>query len=389
MSSEGTIVGGRYRLDQPIGRGRAGIVWQAFDTRLFRTVAMKRMYLPVGLPPDRAEQARAAVMQEGKDAARVDHASAITVYDVLPDGPDVWLVMEYIPSRGMASFLAEHGRLTPEQAASLGIMLGDAMAAIHAAGIVHRTLEPGTVLLADDGGVKLTDIGITGGGPHAAYRAPEVTRGAPASPAADVFSLGATLYTAVEGVPPFGDDGESSERPPQNAGVLAGALRKMLRMDPTTRPTMADTVAALSAITEGREQTAFIPPTAPAMPTMPASRPMPPLQQQSQPGPLMQMPVQQVPYAPAAPQPLQPQPLHQPMAAQQTQHIPPQQQPQPPHQAMTAPPTARFVPSAAQQAATAEQVRLKAAARRKLILMIGAILCAVLIGIGVSELLFV
>ncbi|WP_326568188.1 protein kinase [Amycolatopsis rhabdoformis] len=391
MSSEGTIVGGRYRLDQPIGRGRAGIVWQAFDTRLFRTVAMKRMYLPVGLPPDRAEQARATVMQEGKDAARVDHASAITVYDVLPDGPDVWLVMEYIPSRGMASFLAEHGRLTPEQAASLGIMLGDAMAAIHAAGIVHRTLEPGTVLLADDGSVKLTDIGITGGGPHPAYRAPEVTRGAPASPAADVFSLGATLYTAVEGVAPFGDDGESSERPPQNAGVLAGALRKMLRMDPTARPTMADTVAALSAITEGREQTAFIPPTAPAMPTMPAAWPMPPNQtgqpgpvQPGQPGPLMQMPVQQVPYAPAAPQPLQ-----QPMAAQPTQQMMPAQPAHPPQQAQPQPPTARFVPSAAQQAASAAEVRQKAAARRKLILTVAAILCAVLIGIGVSELLFV
>ncbi|MFI5606107.1 protein kinase [Amycolatopsis sp. NPDC051903] len=395
MSSEGTIVGGRYRLDQPIGRGRAGIVWLAFDTRLFRTVAMKRMYLPVGLPPDRAAQARAMVMQEGKDAARIEHTSAITVFDVLPDGPDVWLVMEYIPSRGMSTFLAEHGRLTPEQAASLGIMLGDAMATIHAAGIVHRTLEPGTVLLADDGSVKLTDIGITGGGPHPAYRAPEVTRGAPPSPAADVFSLGATLYTAVEGVPPFGEDGDSSERPPQNAGVLTGALRKMLRMDPTARPTMADTVAALSAITEGREQTAFIPPTAPAMPTVPASRPIPsqqpgqqqPGQQQpgqQQPGqqsPLMQLPVQNVPYAPAAPQPMHHQPMA-PMAAQPTQQIQPQQLP-------PAAPTARFTPTPAQQAASAEVLRQKAAARRKLILTVAAILCAVLIGIGVSELLFV
>ena len=402
MSSEGSIVGGRYRLDQPIGRGRAGIVWLAFDTRLFRTVAMKRMYLPVGLPPDRAEQARAMVMQEGKDAARIEHPSAITVFDVLPDGQDVWLVMEYIPSRGMSTFLAEHGRLTPEQAASLGILLGDAMAAIHGAGIIHRTLEPGTVLLADDGGVKLTDIGITGGGPHAAYRAPEVTRGGAPSPAADVFSLGATLYTAVEGVPPFGDDGNSSERPAQNAGVLTGALRKMLRADPATRPTMADSVSALSAITEGGEQTAFVPPTAPAMPTMPASWPLPAQPAGPQPGvhqpgvqpqgppsgpqqqpfselptqqaPLMQVPVQQVPYAPAPPQP---------MVQQPTQQISPQQ-PMPPQS-----PTARFVPTPAQQAASAEAAAQKAAARRKLIMTVAAILCAVLIGIGVSQLLFV
>ncbi|WP_027928086.1 serine/threonine-protein kinase [Amycolatopsis benzoatilytica] len=384
MSSEGSIVGGRYRLDQPIGRGRAGIVWQAFDTRLFRTVAVKRMYLPVGLPPERAEQARAMAMEEGKAAAKIDHACAITVYDVLPDGPDVWLVMEYIPSRGMSVFLAEHGRLTPEQAAFLGIQLGDAMASIHSAGIVHRTLEPNTVLLADDGSVKLTDIGITGGGPHAAFQAPEVARGGPPSPEADVFSLGATLYTAVEGVPPFGEDGRSPQRPAENAGPLAGALQKMLRADPATRPTMDDTVYAMKAITEGREQTAFIPPTAPAMPTVPASRPIPTNQpnlpaaaqqamaaQQTvvqqpvvpppgpqQPVPLMQLPVQQVPQAPAPPQPMQQ-------------------------------PTARFTPTPAQQAMSAQAVREKAAARKRLILTIAAVLCAVLIGIGISQLLFV
>ncbi len=377
MSSEGSIVGERYRLDQPIGRGRAGIVWLAFDTRLFRTVAVKRMYLPVGLPPDRAEQARAMAMEEGKAAARIDHPCAITVYDVLPDGQDVWLVMEYIPSRGMSVFLAEHGRLTPEQAAFLGIQLGDAMASIHSAGIVHRTLEPNTVLLADDGSVKLTDIGITGGGPHAAYRAPEVTRGAPPSAAADVFSLGATLYTAVEGVPPFGDDGQSPERPPENAGPLAGALQKMLRADPAARPTMDDTVHALKAITVGREQTAFIPPTAPALPTLPASRPLPaqppnvpeptqqilPQQQPQPPAPLMQLPVQQVPQAPAPAQPMQQQTIQQP--------------------------TARYTPTPAQQAASAQAVREKAAARRRIILTVAAILCAILIGIGVSQLLFV
>ncbi|WP_037368661.1 serine/threonine-protein kinase [Amycolatopsis orientalis] len=376
MSSEGSIVGERYRLDQPIGRGRAGIVWLAFDTRLFRTVAIKRMYLPVGLPPDRAEQARAMAMEEGKAAARIDHPCAITVYDVLPDGPDVWLVMEYIPSRGMAVFLAEYGTLTPEQAAFLGIQLGDAMASIHSAGIVHRTLEPNTVLLADDGSVKLTDIGITGGGPHAAYVAPEVARGAPPSAAADVFSLGATLYTAVEGVPPFGDDGKSPERPPENAGPLAGALQKMLRADPAARPTMDDTVHALKAITVGREQTAFIPPTAPALPTLPASRPMPaqqqpnvpeptqqirPQQQPPQSAPLMQLPVQQVPQAPAPAQPMQ----------------------------QMQPPTARYTPTPAQQAASAQALREKAAARRRIILTVAAILCAILIGIGVSQLLFV
>ena len=361
MSSEGTIVGGRFRLDQPIGRGRAGIVWMAFDTRLFRTVAMKRMYLPVGLPPDRAELAKAQAMQEGKNAAKIDHACAITVYDVLPDGQDVWLVMEYIPSRSMATFLAEHGRLTPDQAAALGIQLGDALATIHAAGFVHRTLEPGTVLLADDGGVKLTDIGIGGGGPNPAYVAPEVARGLPPSPPADVFSLGATLYTAVEGVPPFGEDGQSSERPPANAGVLTGALRKMLRSDPVTRPTMRDTVVSLSAITEGRE-TAFIPPTAPAMPTVPASRPV------AAPGQPGSVPFQQqIPLSPPPGYPQQtppPQQFSPQQAAAATQYIQPVQ---PVQQASSGP----------------------SPAMKKWIITAAAVLGAIIIGILISELFFV
>jgi serine/threonine protein kinase len=361
LSSEGTIVGGRFRLDQPIGRGRAGIVWLAFDTRLFRTVAMKRMYLPVGAG-ERAEQARAAAMQEGKDAARIEHPCAIKVFDVLPDGQDVWLVMEYIPSRSMATFLAEHGRLSPDQAAHLGIQLGNALAAIHAAGFVHRTLEPGTVLLADDGGVKLTDIGISGGGPHAAYVAPEVVRGLPPTPAADVFSLGATLYTSVEGVPPFGDDGQSSERPPQNAGVLTEALRKMLRADPVTRPTMADTVRSLKAITEGRE-TAFIPPTAPAMPTMPVGRPpMPPMPPSGPPFP------QQVPMTPPPG-----------YAAQEaTQVIPP----------VPAPQATQYVPPPVPQQQP-QQAAWNLPVSKKALVTVAAILAAVLVGILVSELFFV
>ncbi|MFC4082642.1 serine/threonine-protein kinase [Amycolatopsis samaneae] len=370
MSSEGSIVGGRYRLDQPIGRGRAGIVWLAFDTRLFRTVAMKRMYLPVGLPPERAEQARAAAMQEGKDAARIEHPCAIKVFDVLPDGEDIWLVMEYIPSRSMSTFLTEHGTLTPEQAASLGIQLGKALTAIHAAGIVHRTLEPGTVLLADDGGVKLTDIGITGGGPTPAYRAPEVTRGLPPSMPADVFSLGATLYAAVEGLAPFGEDGQSSERPPQRAGVLSGALRKMLRADPLVRPTMADTVHSLSAITEGKE-TAFIPPTAPAMPTVPASWPVTAAQVPQQlPVSPVPLPQQQV-----APQQAATQQMPHPMATQQ--YAPPTAQAAPPSAAAPVRPS----PAGSSRPGMSPTTR-------KWVLTVAAIVVAVLVGIGISELLF-
>src|SRR5947199_3256595 len=117
VGAEGALVGGRYRLDQPIGRGRAGIVWLAYDTLLNRTVAAKRMHA------QGTEQAIEAALQEGRAAIRVLNNCAITVYDVLRDGNDPWLVMEYVPSRNMADFLAEHGTLTPEQTAFLGVQL--------------------------------------------------------------------------------------------------------------------------------------------------------------------------------------------------------------------------------------------------------------------------
>ncbi|PXY32264.1 serine/threonine-protein kinase [Prauserella muralis] len=266
--TEATLVGKRYRLDQPIGRGRAGIVWLAFDTMLHRTVAAKRAYLDPELSPDRAEQAREAALGEGRQATRVLHAGAITVFDAFRDGDDVWLVMEYVPSRNMADFLAEHGQLTPEQAAYLGVQVGSALATAHAIGIVHRAVEPGNILLADDGGVKITDIGITGGTPDPAFQAPEVAKGEPATTASDAFSLGATLFTAVEGEPPFGPDGTGAPVVPSRLDQLSGAVLKMLRDDPDLRPTMADTVAALKAVSKG-QQHGFVPPTAPAMPTVP------------------------------------------------------------------------------------------------------------------------
>jgi serine/threonine protein kinase len=278
VGTEGTVVGGRYRLDQPIGRGRAGIVWLAYDTLLNRTVAAKQVYQQPGLDPARTEQALATALQEGRAATRVLHNCAITVYDTLRDGSDVWLVMEYVPSRSMAHFLTEHGALTPEQAAFLGIQLASALLAAHRVGILHRALEPGNVLLADDGGVKVTDVGITGPGPNPAFRAPELARGGLPDFSCDAFSLGATLYQAVEGVPPYGEQGTGPLRPPQRAGQLTGALMKLLREEPLARPTLSDSIMSFQAITQGR-QTAFIPPTAPPMPTVPVALPLPRQQQ--------------------------------------------------------------------------------------------------------------
>ncbi len=264
-NTEGALVGERYRLDQPIGRGRAGIVWLAFDTMLHRTVAAKPTYLDPEREPD---EARRTALAEAKRAMQVVHPSAVTVYDALQDGDEVWLVMEYVPSRNMADFLAEHGTLTPEQAGYLGAALGAALAAAHGAGVVHGAVEPGNVLLADDGGVKLTDIGIHGGTPDPAYLAPEVRRGGAPTAQSDAYALGATLFKAVEGSPPFGPDGEGDPVVPSRSGPLTAALEKLLRAEPDLRPALADTVAALRAVSKGR-QAGFVPPTAPAMPTVP------------------------------------------------------------------------------------------------------------------------
>lgn len=261
MIAEGSLVDGRYRLDQPAGRGRSGIVWLAFDTRLHRTVTAKRMYIQPGLDPALAENARAVALREGRQACRVVHNCAIAVHDVVAEGADVWMVMEYVPSRSMDEFLAEHGTLTPAQAASLGAQLSSALEAAHALGITHGALEPGNVLLADDGGVKVTDVGISGAGASPAFRAPELAAGAPVGPASDVFSLGATLYTAVEGVAPFGTDGQSAQAPPQQSEALTGTLLKLLRIDPAMRPTPQETGKALRAIGTGDDS--VMPPTAP------------------------------------------------------------------------------------------------------------------------------
>lgn len=266
--AEGTVVGKRYRLDQPIGRGRAGIVWLAFDTMLHRTVAAKRLYIDATLTGEDADNARRAALYEARRATRVVDAGAVAVYDAVQSEDDVWAIMEYVPCRNMADFLAEHGELTPQQAAYLGHRLSAALATAHAIGVTHRAVEPGNVLLCDDGGVKLTDVGLSQPLPDPAYRAPEVARGAEPSPASDGFSLGAMLFAAVEGAAPFGEDGTGTPVVPRRCGALTGALLKLLRDDPELRPTMQDTVEALRAVTKGREE-GLVPPTAPAMTTAP------------------------------------------------------------------------------------------------------------------------
>ena len=211
-----TVIAGRYRLMNRIGSGGMGHVWLAWDERLNRAVAVKQLHSPVGLPEAEARVAHDRAMREARITARLHHPNAVPVFDVVDHEGQPCLVMQYLPSRSLQAVLTERGPLPAREVARIGSELAAALAAAHRADIVHRDVKPGNVLVADDGTARITDFGIS----HAlgdasltstgmvtgtpAYLAPEVARGTSSSAASDVFSLGATLYAAVEGPPPFG-----------------------------------------------------------------------------------------------------------------------------------------------------------------------------------------
>jgi len=159
----GYRVAGRYRLLSRLGGGGMGAVWLATDERLGREVAVKQVVLPPGVDPAVAAEHRARTMREGRIAARVSHPHAISVYDVAEDGGQPWLVMEHLPSRSLADVLSADGVLPVQQVAQIGAQLADALVATHAAGIVHRDVKPGNVLVGQgdrlEGLVKITDFG--------------------------------------------------------------------------------------------------------------------------------------------------------------------------------------------------------------------------------------
>jgi eukaryotic-like serine/threonine-protein kinase len=264
------VVAGRYRLEERIGAGAMGVVWRGTDERLGRVVAVKQVFLHAGLDDREAEEVRQRTLREGRIAARLQHPHAISVFDASIEGDEPWLVMEYLPSRSLAGVLGDQGTLEPRTVARIGRQVADALDAAHQAGIVHRDVKPGNVLLGADGTVKITDFGISratgdltltrtgmlAGTP--AYLAPEVARGEDSTSASDVFSLGATLYAAVEGMPPFGADDNALALlhavaagkviPPTQAGPLTALLMRLLRDDPAERPSAAQARQELGRI---------------------------------------------------------------------------------------------------------------------------------------------
>ncbi|WP_433782257.1 serine/threonine-protein kinase [Actinomycetospora sp. CA-101289] len=266
----GELVAERYRVLTRVGQGAMGVVWRAEDERLRREVALKQVWLPAGADEQARDQAHRRVFREGRMIARLHHPQAITVFDVVEHDGRPWLVMEYLPSRSLSEVLVGDGPLDPDRAARVGRQVAEALAAAHDAGIVHRDVKPGNVLLADDGRAKVTDFGIaravddvtiTSTGMMAgtpAYLAPEVARGADADFRSDVYSLGSTLYAALEGAPPYGTGdnplavlhrvASGEYNPLAHRGPITPLVEQMLRADPAHRPDMHRVAADLARL---------------------------------------------------------------------------------------------------------------------------------------------
>jgi eukaryotic-like serine/threonine-protein kinase len=250
------VIAGRYTLDREVGRGGMGSVWLARDEILGRDVAIKR----IGAAPGSASADLIRAEREARLAAQLNHPNVVVVFDLISEGDERWIVMEYVEGVTLAGLVRRDGALTPDRAAPLIKQAADALTAAHAAGIVHRDVKPSNILVTQDGQVKLSDFGIarakadasltqTGlvtGSP--AYLAPEVASGQMATTASDVWSLGATMYHALAGRPPYevGDNLMGAlyrivhEEPPRlpEAGWLAPILECTMSRDPDHRWSM-------------------------------------------------------------------------------------------------------------------------------------------------------
>jgi hypothetical protein len=251
------MVADRYALNVPLGRGGMGVVWRAHDRVLGREVAVKEVVFPPAMAPEERRPAQARVMREARAAARLNHPGAVTLYDVVQDRGGTFIVMELVDAPTLADLVRTHGPLPVERVAEIGAQVAAALEAAHAAGIVHRDVKPGNVMVGERGMAKLADFGIASlqGDPQLtstglvigspAYMAPEQAKGEESGPPADFWALGATMFYAVEGEPPF-DRGTSvatlaavvndPPRTPRRAGPLTGLLTALLAKDPAARP---------------------------------------------------------------------------------------------------------------------------------------------------------
>ncbi|MFI0779795.1 serine/threonine-protein kinase [Streptomyces sp. NPDC021212] len=318
MSDVGRLIAGRYRLAEQIGRGGMGTVWRAEDELLGRQVAVKQLHVSPNLSEEELTTMHERTRREARSAARITHPNVVVVHDVVDDGGLPCIVMEYVPSTTLADLLKEGGTLSPDETARVGRGMIAALRAAHAAGVLHRDVKPGNVLLGTDGRVVLTDFGIamaTGTSTLTKtgevvgsidYIAPERVRGRKPGPASDLWALGATLYQAVEGRAPFRKPTPIETGyaiavdpldPPKRAGSLAPLIEALLEKEPEQRPTAEETERALRGPASEPETTVYpvedrttttmvltrTPTPAPSSPPAPTPPPQPQPQPQPQP----------------------------------------------------------------------------------------------------------
>ncbi|WP_146771606.1 WD40 repeat domain-containing serine/threonine protein kinase [Lentzea atacamensis] len=262
----GSLVAQRYRLVQVIGTGGMGRVWLGRDEVIGREVAIKELLLPAGLDAQQRALLCQRAMREAQLAGQLNHPGIVTVHDVVEYNGTPMIVMEFVRGGSLSDAIKARGALPVDQVAHVANAMLSALRAAHQAGIVHRDLKPANVLLSGDR-IVITDFGIarlTGDVPLTtdgsivgtpAYMAPEQGTGAPITPATDMWSLGATLYAAVEGRPPFqGQDFMTTlsmlltqePPPPVRAGYLASLLGGLLRKNPAERASVDQAFALLA-----------------------------------------------------------------------------------------------------------------------------------------------
>ncbi|WP_328915582.1 MULTISPECIES: serine/threonine-protein kinase [unclassified Streptomyces] len=276
---EGRLVAGRYRLLERIGRGGMGTVWRAEDELLGRQVAVKKIHPP---QPHMDDDELATVFErtrrEARAAARISHPNVIVVHDVVDDAGLPSIVMEYVPSATLGERLKEQGPLPPAEAARIGRGMVAALRAAHRAGVLHRDVKPGNVLLGEDDRVVLTDFGIAQASGTSTltrtgeligsidFLSPERIRGALPGPEADLWALGATLYQAVEGESPFRRPtaietayaiAEEPVRTPLRAGALAEVIAGLLVKEPAERLS-AEVAEQMLRIPAAEQETALV-----------------------------------------------------------------------------------------------------------------------------------
>ncbi|MFD4870633.1 serine/threonine-protein kinase [Streptomyces sp. NPDC058412] len=271
-SNSDRVVSGRYRLLEQIGRGGMGVVWRARDEVLARDVAVKEVRAPAGLDPAELQRMYRRLEREAWAAARVSHRGVVTVYDVASEDGRPWIVMELVRGLSLADVLEAEGPMSPQRAAHIGEQVLSALRSAHDAGVLHRDVKPGNVLIANDGRVVLGDFGIaslegssaitmTGevvGSPE--FLAPERALGRDPGPGSDLWSLGVMLYAAVEGVTPFRQATpldtlravvDAELPPPRRAGPLEPVLEGLLRKDPAERLPAAEAARMLRVVGAG------------------------------------------------------------------------------------------------------------------------------------------